>query len=136
MRVVVDTNILLSALLSEIGPPALVIDAWLAGRFRLITGTDQIAEFKRAARYGKLAPYLPRGALGKLVNGLKSAEIMLRRLPAAEGSPDPGDNYLLAMALAGRADYLVSGDKSGLLGLRQIGMTRIVSARRFANLIR
>lgn len=135
MRVVLDTNVLISALLSESGPPFLIIEAWLGGRFQLVTGTAQIAEFKRATHYHKLAPYLHRGAVGRLVNGLKSAEIVLRRLPRAEGSPDPADNFLLAMAIAGAADYLVSGDAPGLLALRRIGSTRIVSARRFARLI-
>jgi hypothetical protein len=44
------------------------------------------------------------------------------------------NNYLLALAEAGRADYLVTGDKSGLLGLERHKAARIVSAREFVSL--
>lgn len=38
-------------------------------------------------------------------------------LPRVKRSPDPGDDFLLALCEAGKADYLVTGDKSGLLSL-------------------
>jgi predicted nucleic acid-binding protein len=47
-------------------------------------------------------------------------------------SPDPDDDYLLALAEAGRADYLVTGDKAGLLPLRTHRGTRIIVAKDFA----
>lgn len=100
MLAVLDTNVLLSALRSG------------------VTSIEQIAEFKRAARYPKLRPYLPRAAIGRLVN---------------EDSPDPGDDYLLAMALAAGADYLVTGD-GVLLALKRLGRTHVVTAARFASL--
>jgi predicted nucleic acid-binding protein len=50
-------------------------------------------------------------------------------------SPDPNDDFLLALAEAGNADYLVSGDKAGLLSLRTHLNTRIISARHLAKLI-
>jgi predicted nucleic acid-binding protein len=49
-------------------------------------------------------------------------------------SPDPTDDFLLAMSEAGKADYLVTGDKSGLLKLGRHQNTRIVTARHFASL--
>jgi putative PIN family toxin of toxin-antitoxin system len=130
---VVDTNILLSALRSG-GAPALIVDAWHAGRFRLVTSLEQIEEFKRAAAYPKLRLHLPRAALGRIVNQLRRAEVLLRRLRRPGSSPDPGDEYLLAMALASGADILVTGDKA-LLALKRVGGTRIVSARRFAAIL-
>jgi len=47
-------------------------------------------------------------------------------------SPDPDDDFLLAMAQVGKADFLVSGDKSGLLVFGKIGFTKIISAADFA----
>jgi predicted nucleic acid-binding protein len=47
-------------------------------------------------------------------------------------SPDPNDDFLLAAAEAGHADYLVTGDKSGLLALLRHEGTRIVTAASFA----
>lgn len=48
-----------------------------------------------------------------------------------DASPDPCDNYLLAIALGGEADYLVTGDKSDLLFLEKHGKIRIMSVRSF-----
>jgi putative PIN family toxin of toxin-antitoxin system len=128
--VILDTNVLLSALHGEGSPPAKILDAWRAGRFGLVTSLEQIEEFRRAARYPKLAAHLPRGAVGKVVNELRLAEVLLRRLRRAGDAPDPGDDYLLAMALAAGADLLVTGDKP-LLGLKRVGHARIVSPHRF-----
>ena len=53
-------------------------------------------------------------------------------LPDSMGLNDPNDVFLLAMALAGEADYLVSGDRrSGLLQRGSAGRTRIVSPATF-----
>ena len=134
MIVIIDTNVLLSALHSGSGAPAKVLEAWYAGRFRLATSREQIAEFKRAAGYVKLRKILPRHAFGRVVNRLGKAELLLRRLRRLGDSPDPGDDFLLAMAAASGADYLVTGDKA-LLGLQRIADTRIVSVRRFAAIL-
>lgn len=130
MLVILDTNVLLSALRTDTSPPARILDAWRAGRFRLVTSIEQIDEFKRAARYPKLRTVLPRGAVGRVVNQLRTAEMVLQRLRRAGDSPDPGDEYLIAMALAAGADYLVTGDRA-LLSLRRIAVTQFVSPRRF-----
>jgi putative PIN family toxin of toxin-antitoxin system len=128
--VVLDTNVLLSGLLGDGGPPAQILDAWRARRFRLVTSREQIDEFRRAANYPKLKPYLPRRAVGGIINQLRAAEVMLKRLRRAGDSPDPGDDYLLAMAIAAGADYLVTGD-AALQALKRIGTARIVSPRLF-----
>ena len=134
MLVVLDTNVLLSALRSDTGAPAGILDAWSRGVFRLATSREQIEEFKRAARYPKLRDVLPRAEVGRLVNQLRGAEVVLERLRRAGESPDPGDDYLLGMAVAAEADYLVTGDK-GLLSVHRIAQTRIVTPRRFAALL-
>lgn len=94
----------------------------------------QIAEFKRAARYPKLRPYIPRGGVGRLVIGLRSAQVLLKRLPGGIDSPDPGDAYLMAMAIVARADFLVTGD-GALLSMRKFGVTKIVSPKSFSAIL-
>jgi len=132
--VILDTNVLLSALRTDSSPPALILDAWRAGRFQLVTSIEQVDEFKRAARYPKLHAVLPRGAVGRVVNQLRTADLVLERLRRTGDSPDPGDEYLIAMALAAGADYLVTGDRA-LLALRRIAVTRFVSPRRFSAIL-
>ena len=56
-------------------------------------------------------------------------------MPRVRRSPDPTDDFLLALSEAGKADYLVTGDNSGLLALEHHKATRIVSARAFAALL-
>ena len=134
MLVILDTNVLLSALHAGSGPPAKILDAWRDGRFGLATSSEQIEEFSRAARYPKLLPFLPRGAVGRMVNELRAAEVLLERLRRAGDAPDPGDDYLFAMAIAADADYLVTGDKP-LLSVKRVGHARIVLPRRFAAML-
>jgi predicted nucleic acid-binding protein len=55
--------------------------------------------------------------------------VVLRDLPQVDVSPDPGDNFLLAMAQAGKTDFLVTGDKRDVLALKTFGTTRIVTVR-------
>ena len=56
-------------------------------------------------------------------------------LPRVQRSTDPTDDFLLALCQAGEADYLVTGDKAGLLDLQRHGATRIISPRGFAALL-
>ena len=55
----------------------------------------------------------------------------IARLPRVRRSPDPNDDFLLALCEAGRADYLVTGDKSGLLSLSRHKWTQTIFARDF-----
>ena len=50
MRVVLDTNVLLAALISPTGTPARIYEAWKAGRFDLLTSEEQLDEFARVTR--------------------------------------------------------------------------------------
>jgi hypothetical protein len=68
---------------------------------------------------------------GRLINQIRHLAIMTEPIPQISLSPDPGDDYLLATAFDGRADYLVTGDKSGLLALKRFKRTRIVTIRSF-----
>ena len=65
---------------------------------------------------------------------MRTADVVLERLRRTGDSPDPGDEYLIAMALAAGADYLVTGDQP-LLALRRIAVTRFVSPRRFSAIL-
>jgi hypothetical protein len=66
-----------------------------------------------------------------MINGLRYQALVLTDLPTLEVSPDPDDNPVLAMAVAGEEDFLVSGDKRDLLALKIIEKTKIVTARNF-----
>lgn len=130
MRVILDTNVLLGALISPYGPPNAIYRAWRASHFELVTSSAQLDELRRASRYPKLKAILPAHRIGTMVNNLQRAIVLeeLPPLPEDIEAIDSNDAFLLAMALAGAADYLVTGDRrAGLLNQGHIGRTRIVT---------
>ncbi len=134
MRVVLDTNVLLSALISPSGPPDVIYNAWRAARFKLVTSTVQLDKVRRVSRYPRLKAILPAHRVGAMVNNMQRA-IVLEHLPSPPQGVeinDPNDAFLVTMALAGEADYLVTGDRrAGLLQLGSAGRTRIVTPAAF-----
>lgn len=133
MRIVLDTGVLIAALITKHTPPDRIYQAWRKKRFELITSEWQLAEFRRVSRYPKLRRYLKPSEAGNMINGLRYQAVVLSELPTLEISPDPNDNPVLAMAVAGAANYLVSGDKQDLLALKRVEKTRIVTARQLLN---
>lgn len=131
MRLVVDTNILISALLASTSLPAHLILLWRDGRFDLLTSMDQLDELMRVTRYPKIRERLSPVLAGRLINEVRDLAIMLPKLPLVTASPDPHDNYLLAMASAGHADFLVTGDKRDLLSLKLFEGAKIVTVHDF-----
>ncbi|MDX2417231.1 MAG: putative toxin-antitoxin system toxin component, PIN family [Xanthomonadales bacterium] len=135
MRVVLDTGILIAALITKDTPPDRIYQAWRKRRFELVTSQWQVDEFRRVSRYPKLRKYLQPIEAGNLVNGLRHQAQFLEELPDVDLSEDPDDNPLLAMAIAGEVDYLVSGDKRDVLALKKVGKASIVTARRFLTML-
>jgi len=130
MRVILDTNVLLGALISPHGSPDMIYRAWRAGRFELVTSVEQLDELRRVSRYPKLRAILPAHRIGAMVNNMQRAILIetLPDLPVGIGANDPNDSFLLAMALASDADYLVTGDRrAGLLQRGRVGAARIVT---------
>lgn len=136
MRVVLDTGVLIAALITADTPPDRIYQAWRKGRFKLVTSSWQLDEFRRASRYEKLRQFLKPNEAGNLVNGLKRHALVLTELPEVDLSSDPQDNPVIAMAIAGDADFLASGDRRGVLALKRVGSTRIVTAAEFLKVLR
>ncbi len=126
LRVVLDTNVLVSGLQSPKGPPGRLIRAWASGCFELVTSEAQLSELRRTLRYPKLRKRIPKHVAGALINAVKAkAAIVKPSLPSIE-IPDEDDQFILGTAIAGKADFLVTGDRSHSLALKKIGSTRIV----------
>jgi putative PIN family toxin of toxin-antitoxin system len=135
MRVVLDTNVLISALMIQIGNPAAIYAAWQEGQFILLTCAEHLDELRATLRKPAIAERIRPYKAGALVNEMKKLAENVDELPLVRRSPDPTDDFLLALSEAGGADYLVTGDQSGLLALKHHKGTRIVSARAFAELL-
>ena len=132
MRVVLDTNILISALMVQAGLSAAIYRAWQEGYFTLLTCSEHLNEPRATLRKPAIAARIKPYKAGGLVNELKDLAEIIGSLPRVKRSPDPTDDFLLGLSEAGKAD-LVTGDK-GLLSLGRHKTTRIVSPREFAPL--
>ena len=108
MRVVLDTNILVSAPLVQLGHPATIYRAWHHGYFTLLLCAEQLAELRATLRKPAVAARIKPYKAGRLVNDLQDLAEAVDSLPRVERSPDPTDDFLLAVSEAGKADYLVT----------------------------
>ena len=131
MRVVLDTGILIAALITVDTPPDKIYQAWKKKRFELFTSEWQLEEFRRVSRYPKLRNFLNPTEAGQMVNGLKLNAFVYTSLPTVDLCKDPDDNPILAIALESKADFLVTVDKRDLLSMERIRMTPIISAASF-----
>ncbi|MBO9580092.1 MAG: putative toxin-antitoxin system toxin component, PIN family [Sphingobium sp.] len=136
MRVVLDTNVLIAALIFQYGPPDTIYRAWRAGRFELVTSHLQLDELRRISRYPKLKAILPNHRIGMMINHLNRAIVLdhLPPLPNGVEADDPDDNFLLSMILASDADFLVTGDRrAGLLRRGSFQRARILPPAGFCD---
>ena len=77
---------------------------------------------------------LKPGDAGALINALRDKAAVLETLPRVDDSPDPDDNNILAAAIAGEAQYLVTGDKNDLQALVKVQGVRILAVGEFVTL--
>lgn len=134
MRVILDTNVLVAALISQFSPPDAIYRAWRNGRFELVTSRLQLDELRRISRYPKLKSILPNHRIGTLINHLNRAVVLdqVPALPDGVETQDPDDDFLLAMILASDADFLVTGDRrAGLLQRGSFQRARIMTPTAF-----
>lgn len=141
MRVLADTNLFISYLLNS-GDKSSAAQtffhaALIEGRFVLLVPQDVLKEIMDTiSRKPYLRKYIRPQQAARLVKLVKAIgiEISVIEEPIPKICRDPKDDYLLAYALIGGADYLVTGDQD-LLSLQQIGPITIVSPAQFATLI-
>jgi putative PIN family toxin of toxin-antitoxin system len=112
VRVLLDANVLVSALLSRVGAPGRLVGLWLEGEFELVVCPTLLAETKRALGRPKLRARISSEDAERFIELLTELGEVV---PDPEGQPpvrssDPGDDYLLALAAREQVP-LVSGDE-------------------------
>ena len=115
---------------------ATIYRGWQEGHFTLLVCLEQLDELRATLRKPAIAARVKPYKSGRLVNQLKELAERVGSLPRVKRSPDPTDDFLLALSEVGKADYLVTGDHSGLLLLKRHHATRIVAAREFADILK
>jgi len=131
VRFVIDTNLLVSAIIST-GLPRQLLDAARAGEFELCTSEILLAELLDVLGRGKFAVRLAQAGLSPktLVDDLRGLAIVVTPAKVPRVVPtDPDDDHVLATALAGAVDLIASGDRRDLLPLGSYAGIPIVTAR-------
>ncbi len=109
MKVVVDTNVLVSAILSPSGPPAQILDLILSRRIILLISHAILSEYSEVLNRKEFSFDI------KLVSAfLHILMTYAEKVTASACSihlPDPDDEPFLACAISGNADFLITGNK-------------------------
>jgi len=128
-RVVVDTNVIISALLFS-GPASRLVDKWKSRSIVLLATKEIIQEYLRIFAYPKFA--LTETEINTLLNQeiLPYIETVKIKSLFPRTCRDPADDKFLACAVTGKATFVVSGDQD-LLTLRQIKKCPILSIDAF-----
>jgi len=133
MIVVLDTNVVISALLSPHGAPAEIIRRWQSGDFDVAISPPLLVELRRALGYGRVSRYLrqTQGEVTAFVRRLELvATVVEPRTTLDAVDDDPDDNRVLECALAAGATVVVTGD-AHLLRMSEYGSIAIVNPAGF-----
>lgn len=139
MRVLLDVNVYVSYLLPSRAGTAIarVLEAALTGTFVLLLPAEVTTELAaRVASKPYLSERIERADLEELLEALRAVGEIIPPIttPIPRVSRDPKDDYLLAYALVGRADYLVTGGDD-LLELGEVDGVRIVTPAGFRDVL-
>jgi putative PIN family toxin of toxin-antitoxin system len=137
LRAVLDTNVLVNGLIGEHSPPRQIVDAWLDGRFVLVTSLYQVEELSHVLAYPRIASRLQMSDAEVdliLAALLSEADVVPGALQLPGVTRDPKDDPLVTCAVEGAAGYLVSGDRD-LLELVEYENIQVVTPRDFAQIL-
>lgn len=136
-KVVIDTNIIVSGIISSSGSPYEVLKAWKNRKFFHITSPSILNEVERVFHYPKIKESynLETKTIHDILLRLSKYSFLTEeKLQVDEIKEDITDNLFLACAKESNADFIVTGDKH-LLDLRDFEGTTIVTSRHFIEII-
>jgi uncharacterized protein len=136
VRLVLDTNILVSSLIRKDTPPYLLYRAWRRQRFELLTSVYQLTEVEAVLARPRLQKYVFPEEAQAMIQGLRTETVQIDvAMSTISSSPDPDDNRILAIAIAGQADYVISGDRAHMLSLGEVDGIPIITARQAVDIL-
>lgn len=125
MRIVLDTNVLLSGLMLPDSTPGKIVGAWRKRNFYLIVSEITLAEIARVLAYPKIRKRLnwDDECIARYIALIRfEAEVVDIVGVEANVPADSNDNHLLATLIVSNADWLITGDSdfNELIGLHPI----------------
>ncbi len=136
-RVVIDTNVLTSGIIQRSGFPFNVIKLWENAFVVIITSLATIEEAERVLHYPKIKKNykLTNEDINHILSNLFKYSVFAENLSTLNIiKEDPADNTILATAVSGKADYIISGD-AHLLNLNNFRGIEIVTPKRFCEIM-
>jgi putative PIN family toxin of toxin-antitoxin system len=127
VRVVLDTNIIVSACLRPEGAPATIVELALLGAFTLCLSRDVLSEYKEVLGRPKFSRHSERTE--EIMAGIQEISELVIPTTRLELSLDEEDNRLLECAEAAHAEMLVTGNQKHFP--KHFGNTRVVTPRDF-----
>jgi uncharacterized protein len=132
LRVILDTNILISFLITN---QYRKLDNFiLSGQIALLFSDELLEEFVSAALRPKFSRFFTKNDIENLIDFFLESGSLIKINSDVHLCRDDKDNFLLNLALDGKADYLITGDHD-LLDLKKIGEVSIISINDFINII-
>ena len=130
LRLIIDTNLWISFIISK---SLYKIDFLiLSGNATLLFSDDLVVEIEEVIAKPKLRKYFPVDALSEMLMAFESYIELVTVTSTVDVCRDPKDNFLLALAKDGSADYLLTGDLD-LLVVQQYEKTEITTITKFLN---
>lgn len=130
MRIVLDTNVLVSGIFYS-GPPSRIVFAWIDDEFELVVSTEIVEEYRRVA--GRIALKASDIDLARVLDRIAGHALLV--IPAElpdDACADRNDIKFLECAVASRADCIVSGDRALLRASGYEGIV-VMTPRRFVD---
>ena len=140
IRVVLDTNVFVSAILSPEGQPARILELALEGRMKVVVSPSIVREIWQVFQYQKIKRLLKKRKLTPLevedaiLKILKVAFLTLDQLHLEGITSDPADDMVICCAVEGQAHFIISGDKA-LTDLNSYQGIQIIEPAAFLQLI-
>ena len=136
MRVVLDTNVIISATLIRGGQEDQIVRAWQRGVFELVLSPPILEEMGRALFYEKLRKFrwMTVEEVAELLQALAQGSMVVSGRSKVKASRDPDDDKFLAAAIEAEAWFVVTGDRD-LLDLRRYRSVRMITSARFLRII-
>jgi len=128
LKIILDTNVLVSGILSPNGPPAAVLRALLTERVKLCFDERIVSEYRDVLTRTKFS--FDGELVEELIGFLESAGSPTLAAPLPVTLPDPWDQMFIEVAVSSHADLLVTGNLEHFPEMARAGV-RVVSPREF-----
>jgi len=132
IKVVVDTNVLISAIWNPAGTPAVIMEAVYSGTLEPVVSEQILQEYANVLMYKKFS--FPKYVVNQMLNYFKTFLLPLPPENIFLKCSDPDDTKFLAAAIAGEASYLITGNRKHFP--KKVTNLKIVTPREMLNLLK